>query len=85
MKNQYQIILPKNAQRDLASIDSRYLNKIKTVLLSMGQDPFIGKKLKGELERIYSYRVGPYRILYEIKKRELIVLVIRIASRQGVY
>jgi len=48
-------------------------------------DPFVGKKLKGEYENQYSYRVWPYRIIYEIRKNELVVLVIRVGHRQGVY
>ena len=52
---------------------------------ALEEDPFIGKKLSGEFQGIRSFRVWPYRILYEIKKKELFVFVIRIAHRQGAY
>jgi len=30
-------------------------------------------------------RVGPYRIIYKVYKRELNILIIRIGQRQGAY
>ncbi|MBU4299512.1 type II toxin-antitoxin system RelE/ParE family toxin [Patescibacteria group bacterium] len=33
----------------------------------------------------YSYRVWPYRIIYRIYKNLLLIIVIRIGHRQGVY
>lgn len=45
----------------------------------------IGKALNGDWTGRYSYRVGPYRIIYEPHRRELLVLVIRIGQRQSVY
>ncbi|MBU1177273.1 type II toxin-antitoxin system RelE/ParE family toxin, partial [Patescibacteria group bacterium] len=44
-------------------------------------DPYLGKRLKGELKSYYSYRVWSYRIIYEIKKKELVILIIRIDYR----
>jgi mRNA interferase RelE/StbE len=49
------------------------------------QDPFSGKKLEGELKNCYSSRAWPYRIIYEIRKKELVIVVIKIGHRQGVY
>ena len=48
-------------------------------------DPFQGKKLKGELRGQYSIRVWPYRIIYQIYKKELIITIIDVGHRQGVY
>lgn len=45
-------------------------------------DPF----LKGEhFKNIRKHRVGDYRILYLVKQRELVILVITIAHRREVY
>jgi len=51
----------------------------------MRSDPFIGKNLKGERKGQYSYEVWPFRIIYEVYKSELIVLIIKVGHRQGVY
>lgn len=81
----YKIILPKKVQKDLNKIDERYKQRISAALLDLSNDPFLGKKLDGERKEQRSYEVWPYRIVYEFFKNELIILVIRIGHRQGVY
>jgi mRNA interferase RelE/StbE len=82
---EYKIVLPKKAQKDLNEIDVRYKQKIQAALLSLSSDPFLGKKLRGEMKEQRSYEVWPYRIIYEIRRKELVILIIRIGHRQGVY
>ena len=77
-------IKPK-ARKSLDKIPAEYRARIIETLDEIALDPFVGKKLKGEYENQYSYRVWPYRIIYEIRKNELVVLVIRVGHRQGVY
>lgn len=45
----------------------------------------LGKPLKGELSNLWRYRVGHYRLICELKDNELIVLVVRVGHRKGVY
>jgi len=47
--------------------------------------PFIGKKLAGKLENEYSYRLGSYRIIYQILQKKLIVIVLDVGPRGGIY
>jgi mRNA interferase RelE/StbE len=49
------------------------------------RDPFQGKPLTGELKGRYSYRVGSYRIVYLIRRHELLVLVIDVGHRRDIY
>jgi len=77
--------LPKQARKNLERIDARYRKRIMPVLASLAQNPYIGKKLEGEYKGEWSYTVWPYRIIYRIRARELIVLIIRIRHRQGAY
>lgn len=81
----YVIVIPKKVQKDLKKIDSRYQKKIKIAFLALAGDPFIGKKLEGIYKGQWSVRVWPYRIIYEIYDRKLIVLIIRVGHRQGIY
>jgi len=46
-------------------------------------NPYLGKSLLGILKGYYSLRVWPYRILYTIKDRT--VIVINIDHRQNIY
>jgi mRNA interferase RelE/StbE len=45
----------------------------------------VGKPLKGELGEFWRYRVGDYRVLCEIRDRELVILAATIGHRREVY
>ena len=45
---------------------------------------FSGKALKGN-DKEWRYRVGDYRLVCEIKDRELIVWMVRVGHRREVY
>lgn len=81
----YVLLLKPKAKKSLNSLNDRERTKVRLVLESINKDPFSGKKLEGDLKDYYSVRVWPYRIVYEIYKKELIIFVIRIGHRQGVY
>jgi mRNA interferase RelE/StbE len=36
-------------------------------------------------EELYRIRVGDYRVVYEIRDRELVVLVVKVGHRREVY
>lgn len=81
----YKIQVQKSAQKQLNKIPHIYRGKIEKAIDSLAMDPFAGKKLEGELKGQYSVRVWPYRIIYQIYKKELIISVIDVGRRQGVY
>lgn len=81
----YEIIIPKKVQKELNKIDAKYKVRILAVLISLQDNPYLGKKLSGKYKDKWSYRVWPYRIIYEIEKKKLIILIVRIGHRQGSY
>jgi len=81
----YAVVIPRKVQKEIKRIDKRYRKKILAALVILGDDPFVGKQLEGDCKNQWSLRVWPYRIIYEIEKKKLIVLIIRIGHRQGVY
>jgi len=81
----YQIVLPRRIKKKLDKIETKHYEKILSALKVLSNDPYLGKRLKGELKSYYSYRVWSYRIIYEIKKKELVILIIRIGYRSEVY
>ena len=81
----YTVVIPKNVQKDLAKIDQRYQGRISLALVGLANNPYSGKKLEGEYQGQFVLRVWPYRIIYEIRQRELVVLIIRIGHRPGGY
>ena len=43
------------------------------------------KRLKGSLEGCYRLRLRTYRVIYEKRENELIILVLRVGSRGDIY
>lgn len=71
------------ARKQIKKIPKRELKKIISKIERLAEDPDAGKVLKGEFEGFLSYRAWPYRIIYKIEKKVLVVC--SVAHRQGVY
>jgi mRNA interferase RelE/StbE len=82
---EWEIKFKKEAQKELDRIPIQYQRKFLAILPIIASDPFVGKKLNGKLAGLYSYRVWPYRIIYKIYKKVLVVIIIHIGHRQGIY
>lgn len=82
---QYQVRYEPKAVKQQNKIPHKDVLRIQEAVSRLQYNPFIGKKLKGELSSQYSLRVWPYRIIYEVFTSYLVVIVLRIAHRQGVY
>lgn len=81
----YQVSIKPNAEKELKKLPKKDYYRILSAFAVLSNNPFIGKKMKGEYDGQYNYRVWPYRIVYEIHKKELVILVITVSHRQGVY
>lgn len=81
----YQIVLKKAAQKSLKKTDERYKKRIMQTVFALADNPYLGKQLEGSLRGFYSMRVWPYRIVYKIYQHDLVILIVEIAHRQGVY
>ena len=59
--------------------------KMAEVIDQLARKPESGIPLRGDLKGCYKYRVGSYRLIYEIKKSVLTVIVIDIGHRKDIY
>lgn len=82
---EYRIEIPKRVQKELERLPRKFQERIVAKLHMLATDPSLGKRLQGEFEGLYTVRVWPYRIIYEIKRKELVVLVLKVAHRKSVY
>jgi mRNA interferase RelE/StbE len=82
----YRIELSPRAQRDLKALDGSVRRRIKQRIDTLAQNPYPSgiKKLEGE-DELYRLRVGDYRILYQIKGKILLVLIVGIGHRRDIY
>ncbi len=81
----FDVFLKPKAQKQFDALPVRDREKVFNALEGLREDPFAGKKLQGELYGLYSLRVWPYRIIYTIEKRMIIVTVVAIGQRKDVY
>ncbi len=81
----WQIVLHTKARKSLHKLPVKVQQRIALTLYELKKNPHLGKKMKGRLENEYSIRVWPYRIIYLIKRKQLVVLIVKIQHRQGVY
>ena len=65
--------------------DREHFKRIDIALESLKKDPFQGKPLKFELKGQFSLRVGFYRIVYTIERKQILVIVLDIGHRRDVY
>ena len=80
LSNQAERVIRRMAEREPA-----LYQRVANAVDDLQHDPHQGKPLKGELKGRYSYRVGIYRIVYLIRRQELLVLIIDIGHRRDIY
>ncbi|MGZ8259845.1 MAG: type II toxin-antitoxin system RelE family toxin [Caldimonas sp.] len=78
------------AVKELAKLDKPIARRITAFLaerVAPLTDPrTLGEALRGdELGRYWKYRVGDYRIVAEILDGRLVIVVVRIGHRSGIY
>ena len=81
----YKVLIKRKAEKELNNIPDLFRERIKKGLYLLQTDPFMGKHLLGKLKGFYSLKIWPYRIIYTIYKKDLVVFVISIAHRQNAY
>ncbi len=82
----YRIQFTPAAARALRRLPRATLGRIRRAVDDLCTEPRPPgvKKLKG-MDSLLRIRVGDYRILYEIRDEVLMVVIVRIATRQQVY
>jgi len=85
----FQIAQTKEFEKNIKKLDTKIYTKIKNIVYpQLKKNPFYGtniKKLKGDYEGVYRYRLGNYRLFYIIDNNKVIVIVTTISHRQNAY
>ena len=85
----YKVVILKSAAKQLRNFDKPVKTKIIDALEKIAQNPFAGERLKGDLLELYSYHLNvigaEYRIAYQIKEQEIVVVIMQIGTRENFY
>ena len=80
----YQVIISDKAERQLKKLEKGLQKRIISALERARIRPEAHfKKLVGE--EAYSLRVGHYRVIADIERKKLIILVLKVGPRKKVY
>jgi mRNA interferase RelE/StbE len=82
---EYSLNIYKRLPREIKKLPLKRQNLIKSALRNIRKNPYQAKKLKGEYEGLYSYRVGSYRIVYEINKKKAFITILDVEDRKDIY
>lgn len=90
MLNRFEIAETETFQRSISKKEFvKIYNKIKTyVYPQLRINPFFGnniKKLKGEFKDVYRYRIGEYRLFYQVDEKQILIFIMDIAKRKDAY
>lgn len=81
----YSLKIKSSAVKELARINKPERLRLIKAIDRLPDNPYRGKKLKGERTGLRRIRVGSFRIVYEIREHELLILVIKASHRQHAY
>lgn len=90
MSTEYKIAETDNFSKKIESREFKtiYSKIINYVYPQLRVNPFYGlniKKLKDEYSNIYRYRIGNFRLFYQIESEKIIVFIIDISQRKDSY
>lgn len=83
----YKVVFTRNASKALRKMPREIAQRVRSWLERVAADPFARHpnvtKLQGR--PAYRLRVGDWRVIYEIEREELVILVLRVGSRGEIY
>lgn len=82
----YHVAFTRSADKQLQRLPTATQRRIVLAAEALADDPRPpgSVKLAGEANA-WRIRVGDYRVLYEIRDRQLLILVVRVGHRKDVY
>lgn len=81
----YELVFSREAVKSLERATPQTRRRIIRALERMRADPLKGKRLRGELEGLFSLRIGGMRAVYEVDSEQKVVVVHAIGPRGDIY
>ena len=81
----FSIRIKESAAKELRRVATPDRSRIVAAIDRLAKTPHLGTALKGDLRGLRRLRVGDYRVVYEVRDDELVVLVVSVAHRRDAY
>jgi mRNA interferase RelE/StbE len=81
----YNITFDINAKKFLKKLKKRDQEEILNRIEGLKENPYLGKRLAGNLFGLWRLRIDKYRVLYKIIENKLVIVIIDIGHRKGIY
>ncbi len=81
----YNILYTNEAKKAISKLSLKKKAQVKSAVERISENPDIGKHLVHELKGLLSYRSGAYRIIYRIRHKEILVVILTIGHRKNIY
>lgn len=80
----YQVTWSEKARKNLQELDKKVTNRIIAKVESIKERPLdYTKRLVGL--PLYSLRVGDYRVIMDIKSKQMLIFIVKVGPRKSVY
>lgn len=83
----FRVNILKEAQREFQQLDKSVARRIsqRVIWLAENLDKIKPEVLSGELSGLYKFRVGAYRLIYEILPNEQLIIIHAVGHRREIY
>ena len=81
----YRILATKRFLRHLKRLDREVRERILNAIRAVSERPYLGSTLIFDERRLYKFRVGDYRLVYDIDEEKKAVLFLVADHRRLVY
>jgi len=83
MKKKFELVFTKEFLRRLKNLDKQTQIRILRDLKVLEKQPFAGKQLVGRLSGLMSFRIGEYRVIYQLSEKRVIIRTV--GHRRTIY
>ena len=82
----YRVRWKKSAQKELKKLNKDLILKVLEFVKNLAEDPYPDgcRKLRGS-QHTYRFRIGDYRVVYDVQSDILTIEIIRIGHRKEIY
>ena len=81
----YEAVFLNTFLKQFKKLPQNQQERVKQRVQQLAEDPYLGLRLKGELEAFWKDRVGDYRIIYRVEKNNKRIVFYDVDLRKKVY